>query len=197
LQLIETYESVSEAMKIYPEIKRPTINKAIVENTVYCGYRWLFVDRDSDPTIIKSISPTVDSAIYTQGYIAKLNATCDEIINVYIDRTTAALKNGYGAYGLDNACKKNVLSRGFYYRLYNSCDESLKQAFENKIEGKPLLYKNGVGKYDMQNNLVHTYDCKFSCLHLCTFLSPTLWVQGFRFAKSEPVRRQRRLYGVY
>lgn len=164
LQLIETYESVSEAMKIYPEIKRPTINKAIVENTVYCGYRWLFVDRDSDPTIIKSISPTVDSAIYTQGYIAKVNATGDEIINVYIDRTTAALKNGYGASGLDNACKKNVLSRGFYYRLYNSCDESLKQAFENKIGCKPLLYKNGVGKYDMQNNLVHTYDCKFSCL---------------------------------
>ena len=35
LQLIKVYETVSEAMKEESNIKRPSINKAIIENTIY------------------------------------------------------------------------------------------------------------------------------------------------------------------
>ena len=42
LEIVKVYESVSEAMKENSQIKRPSINKAIVENIIYCGFRWLF-----------------------------------------------------------------------------------------------------------------------------------------------------------
>ena len=29
-------------------IKRPSINKAIIENTIYCGFRWQLVERNLD-----------------------------------------------------------------------------------------------------------------------------------------------------
>jgi len=48
LQLAKVYESVSEAMKENSDIKRSSINKAVVENTIYRGFRWLLVDRELD-----------------------------------------------------------------------------------------------------------------------------------------------------
>ena len=45
MELVKVYESVSELMKEDNHIKRPSINKAVVENTVYNGFRWAFVDR--------------------------------------------------------------------------------------------------------------------------------------------------------
>jgi hypothetical protein len=49
LQLVHVYETVTEAMKDNPAIKRPSVNKAIRENTVYQGFRWQIVDRELDP----------------------------------------------------------------------------------------------------------------------------------------------------
>jgi hypothetical protein len=67
MQLIKVYESVTEAMKENTNIKRPSINKAIVENTIYCGYRWLLVDRDLDPMYnrIDFLNEVLDSSIMT------------------------------------------------------------------------------------------------------------------------------------
>jgi len=58
LTLIQVYECVNECMKENHHIKRPSINKAITENTIYHGYRWLFVDRELDTNSIQNIQPT-------------------------------------------------------------------------------------------------------------------------------------------
>ena len=85
LELVNYYESVSDLMRENPNIKRPTLNKAIVENRVYYNYRWLFVERSMDPNIIHNISPTKESIHKEMGYIAKINQEKTEILNVYID----------------------------------------------------------------------------------------------------------------
>jgi hypothetical protein len=81
LELIQVYESVSEAIKENYAIKRPSINKSITENTIYCGYRWLLVDRELNPYEIHCILPTKATKIQNNGYIAKLNKKKTEIIN--------------------------------------------------------------------------------------------------------------------
>jgi hypothetical protein len=95
LELVKVYESVSEAIKEDYNIKRPSINKAVIENTVYNGYRWVFVDRELDANIIHNIKPTKLTKSQNLGYIAKLNSDNSEILNVYLDRKTAAHFNGY------------------------------------------------------------------------------------------------------
>ncbi len=95
LELVNYYESVADLMRENPNIKRPTLNKAIVENRVYYNYRWLFVERSMDPTIIHEISPTKESIHKEMGYIAKINQEKTEILNVYIDRKTGASDNGF------------------------------------------------------------------------------------------------------
>jgi hypothetical protein len=175
MQIIRVYESASEAMKETHDIKRPSLNKAVVENTVYHGYRWAFVDRELDANVIHNLPPTKKTKQQNLGYIAQLNESKTKIRNVYIDRKTAAHFNGYeSASALDNPVKQFTLAKGFYYKLYDQCDEALQIAFEQKINGKPLLYKNGVHQCDLQNVVVREFECKYDCLKALSMSDKTL-----------------------
>jgi hypothetical protein len=174
LQLVKVYESVSDAMKENANIKRPSINKAVIENTIYCGYRWLLVDRSLDPTIIHNISPTKLTKVQSLGFIAQLNCDKTEIINVFLDRKTAAHFNGYeSSSALDNPVKNFTLTKGFYYKLYDECNEILRKNFEEK-NGEPLLYKNGIGQFDLGNNLIKEFASKYDCIKSLSMSDKTL-----------------------
>jgi phage anti-repressor protein len=173
-EIVKVYESVSEVMKENVQIKRPSINKAVVENTIYCGFRWLFVERNLDPNIITHIEPTKQTKIQNLGYIAKLNAEKNEILNVYLDRKTAANLNGYSSsYALDVPVKKYTISNGHYYKLYEYCNEELINNYETK-HGTPILYKNGIGQYDLESNLVKEFTCKYDCIKILSISDKTL-----------------------
>ena len=174
LHLIKVYESVSEAMKENPNIKRPSINKAIMENTIYCGYRWLLVNRELDANIIHSINPTKQTKIQNIGYIAQINQDQTEIVNVFIDRKTAAHENGFqSSSALDNPVKNFTLTKGNYFKLYHDCDEDLKNNFEKKYD-EPLLYRDGVGQFDLKFNLVKEFICKYDCIKQLKISDKTL-----------------------
>jgi prophage antirepressor-like protein len=164
LQLVKVYESVTEVMNENKQIKRPSIMKAIQKNTIYCGFRWLLVERNLDPNVIHTIEPTKETKTQNLGYIAKLDANKSEIVNVYLDRKTAAQMNGYqSSSALDNPVKNGTITNGHYYILYNNCDEDLICEFEEK-NGCPILYKNGVGQFDLNGNMTNEYSCKYDCI---------------------------------
>jgi len=164
MQLVKVYETVSECMNEYPNIKRPSLNKAVTENTIYEGFRWLLVDRDQDANVLTTIEQTKPTLDKNTGYIAKLNQDKTEILNVYLDRKTACIENGYeSASGLDTPVKQFKASKGHYYLLYANCSDDLKQAFVLK-HGEPLLYKDGVGQYDKDKKLVRVFACKYDCI---------------------------------
>ena len=174
LALVKIYESVSEAMKENPHLKRPSIQKAVIENTVYHGFRWLLVDRDINPNQIISIAPTKQTKIQNNGYIAKLNREKTHILNVYLDRKTAAKLNGFeSSAALDIPVKKYTMVKNHYYKLYYECDNELIEQFET-THGKPCLYKNGVGQYNQENQLTQEFCCKYDCIKLLAISDKTL-----------------------
>lgn len=155
-------------------VKRPSIMKSIQENTIYCGYRWLLVERNLDPNIIHNINPTKQTKVQSLGYVAQINSEKTEITNVYLDRKTAAHFNGYeSSSALDNPAKNFTLAKGFYYKLYEDCDETLREEFEEK-NGEPLLYKNGVGQFDSENVLIKSFACKYDCIKSRSMSDKTL-----------------------
>jgi phage anti-repressor protein len=160
MQLVKVYESVSECIKENSQIKRPSLNKAIVENTIYKNFRWVFVDREFDPYVI---SPILEKTKLTRpqnlGYIAKLNVDKTHILHVYIDRKTAAKLNGISS--LDTPVKTGKISNGHYYVLYETLSEELKSTFQQKF----ILYVNGVGKFDINDNLVEEFVSKYDCVY--------------------------------
>jgi len=175
MTLIKVYESVAECLKEYNfKVKRSSIDNAVTENTIYRDYRWMYIERDKDPNILVSIPETKITRLQNIGYVAKLNIDKTEIINVYIDRKTTALENGYkSSSALDNPVKNGTIANGFIYMLYKKCDDELYKVFEEKY-GKPILYKEGVGKYDNQNNLIAEFVCKYDCIKQMKISEKTL-----------------------
>ena len=163
LQLIYVYETVTDAMKENSAIKRPSVNKAVRENTVYQGFRWQLVDRELDPQTIYKLEPTKKTRPQNLGYVAKVNKEKTEILNIYIDRKTAAVQNGYGSSSLDTPVKNNTLTNGFYYMLLDSCEDDIKEKWI-LLHGECILYKDGVGQYDSENKIIKKFTCKYDCM---------------------------------
>ena len=164
LHLVKVYESVTEAMNENKNIKRPSITKAVEENTNYCDFRWQLVERNLDPNIIHSLEPTKETKVQNLGYIAKLDSNKSQIINVYLDRKSAANHNNYSSDSyLDYFVKKGTITNGHYYMLYDNCEQNLIDIFEQE-NGVPLLYKNGVGQYDLKKKLLREFSCKYDCI---------------------------------
>jgi phage anti-repressor protein len=171
LQLIKTYETVSECMREDQKMKRPTIEKAIQENTIYNGFRWAYVDRQLDPNTIYNLPPTKQTKVQALGYIAKLDADKTQIINVYLDRKTAAVQNGYQPSSLDNPVRNGTITNGHFYCLYDKCSQELRDNFSTP---NPILYKDGVGQFDNQNNLLQEFVCKYDCIKTLHMSDKTL-----------------------
>ena len=173
-QLIKIYESVTELMNEDKNIKRPSIMKSIQENTIYFGFRWQLVERNIDPNIVQHIEPTKETKIVNVGYIAKLNTDKTEIINVYLDRKTASKLNNYTSIIALDSCVKNFsIKDGFFYKLYENCNDNLKKNFESK-HGTPMLYKNGVGQFNLEGNLIKEFLCKYDCIKRLSISDKTL-----------------------
>lgn len=173
--LNKVYDSIAECIKEYNfKVKRPSIVKAIEENTIYHGYRWAYVDRNVDPNIIVNIQVTKPTRVQHVGYIAKLNKEKTEILNVYLDRKSACSCENYKSTSvLDTPVKNETLYNGFYYILYDECEEEIINKFVEKY-GPPLLYKNGIGQYDETNTLVNEFICKYDCIKQLKISDKTL-----------------------
>jgi phage anti-repressor protein len=164
MELIKVYESASQLMAENRNIKRPSLTKAIVANTVYCGFRWMFVERDQDASKTDSVQPTKQTRIQNLGYIAKLTADETDILNVYLDRKTAALMNGFeSSAALDTPVKNGTIVKGHVYKLFSECQARTK--FIEKYGKEPILYKNGFGVFDATTgHLMREYSSRYDCI---------------------------------
>ena len=175
MTIVHVYETVAECLKEYNfKVKRPSIDKAVKENSIYNGFRWAYIDRNLDPNILHNILPTKQTRLQNLGYIAKLNMEKTQIMNVYLDRKTAAILNGYSSSSaLDTPVKNVSLTNGHYYMLYDKCPEELVGAFEEKY-GTPVLYKNGIGQYDSNEQLIKEFIFKYDCIKQLQISDKTL-----------------------
>ena len=175
MTITKIYDTVAQCLSDHNyRLKRPSIEKAIQENRIYNGSLWAYVDREKDPNMIHIPITINPSRPQNNGYIAKVNKDETEIINVYLDRKTAALQNGYKSHSaLDNPVKNKTIANDYYYILYDKCDPNIIKQFVEK-NGEPILYKAGVGQFDENNNLVREFVCKYDCIKQLKISDKTL-----------------------
>jgi len=173
MKLVKVYESASQLMSENHDIKRPTLTKAVAGNTIYCGFRWMFVERDQDATNMAAVQPTKQTRVQNLGYIAKLNADQTEILNVYLDRKTAATMNGFeSSAALDTPVKHGTVVKGCVYKLFSECDARAK--FIEKHGKEPLLYRNGFGAFDQEGQMIREYGCRYDCIRIMKISDKTI-----------------------
>lgn len=163
MELVKVYESATQLMNENHSIKRPSLTNAVNENTIYCGFRWMFVERDQDASKLENVQPTKPTRVQNLGYIAKLTADQTEILNVYLDRKTAARMNGFeSSSALDNPVKNGTVVKGHIYKLFSECEN--RDVFIEKHGKEPLLYKNGFGVFDSSGKLIREYGSRYDCI---------------------------------
>lgn len=166
MTLVKWYESMEDFLKQngFNKFKRPSISKAIENNTVYKGFRWSFVDRNQDPNILGNLMVTKQTNARNLGYVAKLNQSKSKILAVYLDRKVAAEAHGLCRSALEKPVKTGRIHNGHYYMMYENVNSVLRQEFESSIGNQLLPFKtNGVEQYDADNNLVRTYSSRLEC----------------------------------
>ena len=163
MELVKVYECATQLMNENRNIKRPSLTNAVTENTIYCGFRWMFVERDRDASKLENVQPTKQTRVKNIGYIAKLTPDQTEILNVYLDRKTAAIMNGFGSSSaLDTPVKKGTVTKGHVYKLFDECET--REQFIEKHGREPLLYKNGFGVFDQSGKMIREYGCQYDCI---------------------------------
>jgi prophage antirepressor-like protein len=166
MTLVKWYESMEDFLKQngFNKFKRPSIAKAIENNTVYKGFRWSFVDRNQDPHILVNLMVTKQTKARNLGYVAKLDQSKSKILAVYLDRKVAAAAHGLCRSALEKPVKTGRIHNGHYYMMYENVDSVLRQEFESSIGNELLPFKTkGVEQYDADNNLVRTYSSRQEC----------------------------------
>jgi hypothetical protein len=172
MQLVMVHESFHACNAMDNRIKKKNLTKAIKGNGIYRGFRWLFVARELDPMVISELSDTQNITCPSQGYVVKLDVDKKTITDVYFNRETACSDNGYESKShLDYSINYSKVREEGCYMMYTKCNEELKDAFIEKNGGVPLLYMNGIGKYDRNANLIQEYLCKRECMKLCSMTS--------------------------
>ena len=168
LNLVKVYQSVTECLRETNHVlKRPSLNKAIKECTIYKGFRWQYIDRNLNENVIHNLQPTRKTQPQNGGYLAKLNKDKTKIVAVYLDKKTACFENGFqSSSALYIPIKNEKITNEHYYKLYDDCSDELKDKFiEKKNNGNEVvLYKDGVGQYDPENEeLLIEFVCKHYC----------------------------------
>ena len=88
-KLIKTYEGLMDVIRCNPKYSKFGIKKAAEDDTIYSGYRWFFIEPDTEIKEYK-IPPTVKSqASSIPRYIAFLNKEKTKIEKVYPSQRSA------------------------------------------------------------------------------------------------------------
>lgn len=133
--LVNTYDGLMDAVRKCPNLSKNGLKEAATNNTIYHGYRWLFIDRNQENKQYE-IPPTKDIISSTPRHIAMLNTTKSEIVNVYSNLILAALAiDSKRKTTISDAIRKGNLVRGqFYFAYFMDCGEELRNKYLSKYK---------------------------------------------------------------
>jgi hypothetical protein len=121
LKLVEVHEGLREAARAIRGINS-SIRTAYLNNTLYRGFRWYLVDRDSNSSNARVI-PETATPLKKSGRVAQISDD-GEIIMVHQDQISAAENVGLSnSSSITIAMKKNSKARGFKWMPFSDCSK--------------------------------------------------------------------------
>lgn len=136
-ELLETFDSIIDMTRNDDKISRSGLKLAVKTNTIYNGYRWLFVSK-LEPNIKYELEPTKE--IIPQKHnemIAMLDIDKKNIVQVFASQKEAAIARKFtnGA-SISLALKIGSQSSGHYWKRYDECSDELKETYDKPLPEK-------------------------------------------------------------
>ncbi len=137
--IIKEYDTITYALRDNDNKGyQPTgIRKSFRNNTIYKGYRWLFVEKDKDVNeTLMNIQPTVISAKSHPVYdcIVELNNDKTEILNTYATKKDLANHLNLSKNKLKDIMINNIQYDNKFYIEYYRCPKNLLDNYTGTIK---------------------------------------------------------------
>ena len=181
---IGEYNSPIELQRAKTNIVLNSLRNAIKNNTIYIGYRWVYVKRDETPP--ETITSTTNSVIKSHNeptHLAQLNHTRTKILQVYSSAKSAIeamekhLHKELTCHSFNRAIKTEGLQFGFCWNYFNKCSTELQNEF--LLHSSLPKYVNPLGKKIFKicsttGNIIETFHSKVEVAKFCGISTKTV-----------------------
>lgn len=159
-ELIKIYDSIIATARDIEGMSITPLKSAVKNNTMYKGYRWLFVDKNTTEDPI--LPPTVEIRTQEVKLVAMIDIKQTKIMEVFDCQKNAAIsRNLEGFSTISRAIKTGGISSGHYWKWWDECSLEMKQAYlENNTLPEKHVNKNGaqvIKIHPLTNEEIHTY----------------------------------------
>jgi hypothetical protein len=130
-------------------------------NTIYKGFRWLFLDRNLE--LPQNIPDTIDTKHKSPDikYIAMIDIKKTKIVQLFSTQKEAVEARNMKSRSFTRAIRQQSISSGHYWNFFDDCSEEMKSQYltNNKLPDK---YVSNVGKKVQQidpktNSIIKIY----------------------------------------
>jgi len=139
-KLVATYSGMRDTTRKEIGSSDNGIKHAILNNTIYHGHRWLFLERCKDDNTVQDIGESVAVRLQNSGLVAMISIDKTHIVQVFPDQKSAGKARQFSsAAAISQAIKLNRLCSGHYFCYYNDCSEDMKSAYlqHSDLPGEP------------------------------------------------------------
>ena len=143
LELIQVYDSVITFTRHFHSSSGSALREAAKNNRIYKDYRWALSERNT--VEIPIIEPTVESRTQSVEFIAMIDIKKTKILAVYPSQKEAAMSRNLAGFStISRAIKKNGISSGHYWNVFEHCSEEMRNTYlmTNKLP-EPHIKANG------------------------------------------------------
>jgi len=155
-------DGLMQATRDIPGTTLRNIKEAVAHKTVYHGYRWNLIPRNTpDPTQALQIGPTVETQRRKTGYIAQVTPDKARVVRVYALQKDAAKEVNQHVSLISNAVKYGTLTRDHYWIPWDDLASEMQETYLSQ-HALPSLPSKARGteihKIDpASGEIVHTY----------------------------------------
>ncbi len=161
---IEIYDSPAEVERTltHLEISPSPLRNAAKNNTIYKGFRWIYVNRNEKPP--DSIPQTVDSKHKSPEikFLAMIDIKKTKILEVFRNQKEAVEARNLKSRSFTRAINQYSISSGHYWKFFNDCPEEMQQEYLSRAK-LPEPFINSSGKLVQQihpktGEVIETYN---------------------------------------
>lgn len=160
---IKMYNGTSEVERNNPTIiiSPAALKRASQNNTIYKGFRWLYVNRNEEPP--SELEPTKETKHVSPEvqFIAMIDVKKTKILAVYSNQKQAVEARNMKCNSFTRAIKQDSLSSGHYWNFFDACSQEMKDEYlsHSKLPEKYVIAcSKKVQQIDPRTNeIIKTY----------------------------------------
>jgi hypothetical protein len=139
------FDSPADVEREVNDISPAPLRSAAKNNTIYKGYRWVFICRNDTPP--ESISPTIETKHKSPDvhFVAMIDIKKTQIMAVYKNQKEATEARNMKCNSFNRAINLGTISSGHYWKFFDKCSEEMKTEYLSHSQ-LPKKYVSPCGK---------------------------------------------------